>query len=340
MKLLVNTGLDRQSWDQFILQHPEGNLLQSWAWGDFQGSLGHPIWRFRVVDEKDETISQLLAIKLALGFGKFILYTPREILINRSAPAHTQHQAMELIVNKIKELGKTEGLILWRTDPPLRAADTAALSIYKAFGFAKSKKEVQPRVNWVVKIDAKLNNLLASMKPKTRYNIRLAERKGIRVIVSKNPDDIRIFNQLNRETAARDKFVPYPDSYYKKQLENLGRAGELELIIAYFENTPVAAILVSFFGPRATYLHGASSSEHREKMANHAVQWQAFAEAQKMGCATYDLGGIDLNDEHPGWAGITRFKQGFGGGAVEYVGTLELPLSPFWYRLYKLLRGN
>ena len=178
------------------------------------------------------------------------------------------------------------------------------------------------------------------MKPKTRYNIRLAERKGIRVVISKNPDDIRIFNQLNRETTARDKFIPYPDSYYKKQLESLGRAGEIELIIAYFENIPVAAILVSFFGPRATYLHGASSSEHREKMANHAVQWQAFAEAQKMGCAIYDLGGIDLNDAHPEWAGITRFKQGFGGGEVEYVGTLELPLSPFWYRLYKLLRGN
>lgn len=340
MQLLINSSSDQADWDQFIQKHPEGNLLQSWSWGEFQEALGNPIWRFRVVDEKNETLSQLLAIKLALGFGKFILYTPREVLINRSASAHTQHQAMELIVAKIKELAKAERLILWRTDPPLKRTDTAALSIYKSFGFVSSQKSIQPRTNWLLAIDAKPTNLLAAMKPKTRYNIRLAEKKNVEVVRSRNNEDIRIFNQLNRETAIRDKFTPYSDNYYKKQLEILGRAGLMELLIAYWNNIPLAAVLIAHFGPHAVYLHGASSSEHREKMANHAIQWAAILEAQNKGCATYDLGGISWNNEDLAWAGITRFKQGFGGRAAEYIGTLELPLSPLWYRFYRVLRNH
>jgi peptidoglycan pentaglycine glycine transferase (the first glycine) len=340
MKILVNSGLDPQSWDQFILQHPEGNLLQSWAWGDFQAALNHPIWRLRVVDSDQNIIAQLLAIKLSLGFGKFILYTPREILINRSAPIQLQREAMELIVKKMKEIGKLAGAILWRTDPPLKNSDATALSIYKTFGFIRTKKSIQPSTNLVIDIAPGPSNLLTAMKPKARYNVRLAEKKGVRVITSKNSDDIRIFNQLNQETAVRDKFTPHLDNYYKKQLEILGKANHLELLIAYLGSTPLSAILVSHFANKATYLHGASSNEHREVMANHAIQWAAINSSQTKGCATYDLGGVDLTGEHPSWTGITRFKQGFGGEIVEYVGTLELPLSPLWYRFYKILRGR
>jgi peptidoglycan pentaglycine glycine transferase (the first glycine) len=340
MKLLVNSELDQTSWDQTILRHPEGNLLQSWSWGEFQHSLGHPIWRLRVVGDHNEILAQLLAIKLSLGFGRSIIYTPREVLINPAAPLQNQQQAMELIVTGLRRIAKAEQAVLWRTDPPLKNGDTTALSIYKKLGFIRSKKSVQPRVNWVVDISAGANNILAAMKPKTRYNIRLAEKHGVKVVVSKNPEDIRIFNQLNKETSTRDRFIPHSDNYYKKQLEILGGSGGMELLIAYLDNIPLAAILVSFFGPKAIYLHGASSDQHRELMANHAIQWQGLLEAQAKGCATYDFGGIDFNNEHPSWAGITRFKQGFGGRAVEYVGTLELPISPLWYRFYKLLRGR
>ncbi|MFA5270003.1 MAG: peptidoglycan bridge formation glycyltransferase FemA/FemB family protein [Patescibacteria group bacterium] len=340
MKLHTNTNFDPQGWDQFILRHPEGNLLQSWAWGEFQETLGNPVWRLQVIGSDDEVLAQLLALKLSLGFGKFIIYTPREVLINSSAPIQHQRDAMELIVKKMKEIGRVERAILWRTDPPLKNGDTTALSIYKALGFIRSKKSIQPQINWVLDITAGANNLLTAMKPKTRYNIRLAEKKGVRVVVSKNLEDIRIFNQLNKDTATRDGFTPHSDGYYKKQLETLGKNGELELLIAYLEQTPIAAILVSFFGNKATYLHGASSNEYREAMANHAIQWTAIQTAQVRGCATYDFGGIDLDGTHPSWTGITRFKQGFGGHAVEYVGVLELPLSRLWYRFYKILRGN
>jgi len=339
MRLLINTGLDPQSWDQFILRHPEGNLLQSWAWGEFQHHLGHPIWRLRVVGDSGEIFAQLLAIKLSLGFGKSIIYTPREVLINSAAPIQHQNDSMALIVQKVKEIGQQEQAILWRSDPPLKNSDTTALSIYKKLGFIRSKRSIQPQVNWVLDITAGANNLLTLMKPKTRYNIRLAEKKGVHVVTSKNSEDIRIFNQLNQATATRDGFTPHSDNYYKKQLETLGKDGGLELLVAYLEQTPVAAILVSYFGDKATYLHGASSNEHRETMANHAIQWAAIQSAQTKGCTTYDFGGIDVNNTHPSWAGITRFKQGFGGHPIEYVGTLELPIIPLWYRFYKLLRG-
>src|SRR3989344_1652552 len=219
MRLLINSISDQTSWDQFILRHPEGGLLQSWAWGEFQTSLGNPIWRLRVVGDRDEILAQLLAVKLSLGFGKFIIYTPREVLINNTAPIQHQRAAMELIVKKMKEIGTSEAAILWRTDPPLKNSDTTALSIYKTMGFILSPKTIQPKTNWVLDITAGANNRLASMRPKTRYNIRLAGKKGVRVAVSKNSEDIRIFNQLNQVTAARDGFTPHSDNYYKKQLE-------------------------------------------------------------------------------------------------------------------------
>lgn len=340
MRLLVNSGLDQASWDQFILRHPAGHLLQSWAWGDFQQGLNHPIWRLRVIDDSGVPLSQLLVLKLQLGFGKFVFYTPREVLVNSTAPIQHQREAMELTVNKLRELAKDESVILWRTDPPLTNADTTALSLYRTSGFIKSRRSVQPRANWIVSLDAGLENLLTEMKPKTRYNIRLSEKHGVKVVASKDPADIRIFNQLNSETANRDRFTPHSDGYYKKQLEVLGSTGTLELFIAYLGNTPLAAILVAYFGKHAFYLHGASSNQHREVMANHAIQWVAMQAAQSRGCTDYDMGGIDINNEHPSWSGITRFKQGFGGRAVEYVGTLELPLNKIWHRIYKLLRGN
>lgn len=336
MKLVVNQGSNENNWDNFLAEHPNSTVLQSWAWGEFQKSLGNTIWRFSVTDN-ERIIAQLLAIKLSIGFNKYIIYAPRDILINKLTPAHHQHQAIKLIIKKIKELAPKHNLILFRTEPPILRSDTTSLSIYKGLGFKLSKKTMQPADNLVIDISKSDIDILNSMKPKTRYNIKLAAKNQVAIKISNDINDLKIFTQLNQETSGRGQFKSHSHIYYVKQLEALGQADAMELIIAYWQDIPLSALLITYFGKTATYLHGASSWSHKDKMANQAAQWSAITSAKEKGLTRYDLGGVNQDNRHPNWEGITRFKKGFGGKVVEYIGALELPLDNTWYKLYKFI---
>jgi len=335
MELQINQGLEMQGWDYFVLQHPDGNLLQSWAWGEFQKDFGHPIWRLAVTDNGN-TLAQLLVIKIPLKLGWHIFYAPRAILINKTQPASHQHTAMKLIIDYLKNIALSEKVILFRTDPPLSSSDTTALSIYKSIGFLISPRSTQPKTNLWLDIRPKEPNLLLQMKSKTRYNIRLAEKHQIKVRVAQKPEEIAIFNNLIRTTSTRDGFHPHPENYYTQQFSTLDKYNIMSLLVAEYDGQPLATALVSFFGHTATYLHGASSNQHRDKQPTYALHWEIIKAAKQRDCTTYDLGGINLNDNHA-WAGITRFKLGFGGNIVDYIGNLELPLNKPWFKLYQLL---
>lgn len=335
MQITINTSPTRESWDSFVLAHPSGNLLQSWAWGEFQSALGNTIWRLQV-ESDGQTIAQMLITKLSLGFGKSLLYAPRDLLFNKLTPAHQQYEASKVLVEKVRNIANEESTILFRVEPPIFAGDATALAIYKSFGFVPSKKNIQPKRNAVLDITRNEENILASMKPKTRYNIKVAAKHGIKVVVSKNIADIGIFNRLNHETSSRNNFKSYSDSYYQKQLDVLGKNNTMSLLIAYDGTIPLAAILVSFFGKSAIYLHGASSRRGSEKMASYALQWEAIKLSKSKGCSEYDFGGV-VDEHHPSWFGITRFKEGFGTKFIEYIGALELPLNPLWFKIYRFI---
>ncbi len=336
MKLLINLTPTSSSWDAFVLNHPQGNLLQSWAWGEFQASIGNKVWRLQVSADA-QVITQLQIIKLHLGFGKHILYAPRDLLINKFAPAQNQPEAIKLLMGQIKQIASEESAILLRLEPPISKEDRASLSIYKSIGFLPSIKSLQPSRNLIIDILPAKDLILKAMKPKARYNIAISYKKGVQVVISSTLEAIKIFNQLNKETSFRNRFHSYSDNYYYQQLNILGHQHKLmTLLIAYWQDTPLASALITCFGKRAIYLHGASSKLHADKMASYALHWEAIKLAKSRGCSTYDLGGV-IDDRHPQWAGITRFKQGFGGEMVEYVGALELPFNPLWYKAYQLL---
>ena len=174
------------------------------------------------------------------------------------------------------------------------------------------------------------------MKQKTRYNIRLALKKGVHVRQSFSPQDVDAFLQLNRATTERDGFVAHEDDYYKTQTEILGRSGLLKLFVAEYSGEPLAVIVVAFHGKTATYLHGASGDKERNRMPTFAVQWEAIKEAQRLGLSWFDLHGVAATDEAEHmWAGITRFKLGFGAKRHSYMGALDLPLKKAWYSIYR-----
>ncbi len=312
-------------WNREILRM-NGGFLQSWEWGEFQRKTGCEPLRLRDA----ETGARAQMLKRPLPFGKFYWYCPRgplggaDFLCRHAAAAN--RKAVFLRVEPLESFTPRECPIM-----------------------PKSTAPVQPSQTLIVDLRREPEALLAAMHEKTRYNIRLAERKGVRVYpASGKADSFELFWELMGETASRDEFRAHGKTYYRRMLETLcgnPRDGSnetpwAELLFAEHDGRVLAANLMVYFGGVATYLHGASGSVRREVMAPYALHWQAMLRARDLGCRAYDFWGVapeGAGADHP-WAGISRFKRGFGGSDVKYPGAFDLPISRFWYRLYALAR--
>lgn len=349
MHLISDNSIDQTSWDSPLLQMPNASFLQSWAWGEFQKSLGNSIWRIQVVDQ-NEVIGQLLIIRLSLGLGKSILYGPRAQLFNTASPLPTQIEASKLLLQKVRELALQNHCIFVRIDPPVLDNDQASIKFYDALGFIHNQtKSIQPQYNQIISLGEDLRSVLAKAKSKTRYNIGLAQKylslQELRLTDAITPDIINNFISLTTKTASRHNFSSHSRSYYEKQISILAQYQMVDLLTAFApidmdhpkeNDTCLGSILVVYFGDTATYIHGASSDAHRYLMAPYLLHYEGIRHAQARGMASYDLGGVHPNPKHK-WFGITRFKQGFGGETIKYIGTLELPIDQLAYRLYRII---
>ena len=215
---------------------------------------------------------------------------------------------------------------------------------------------IQPPDTVLVDLTASLEEILARMKSKWRYNIRLAEKKGVQVRQA-SFEEIDVFYDLYKTTSQRDGIAIHHKDYYKDLLERGQKdsTSKVDLYIASYEDEPLAAIITLFAGKEAVYLYGASSNNHRNLMPAYLLQWKAMEAAKAAGCQVYDMYGIPPTDDenHPMY-GLYRFKTGFGGQVVHRPGSLDIPLSPlykfyvlgerlrnFWYkRVKKLLAGR
>jgi len=286
------------------------NFLQSKEWENFQKELGKHAFRL----EKN------LFIKNSLPFGKSYLYCP-----------NGPDKVGDGFIRKAKELAKKENAIFIRIEP-LEIKKTTNQKL-------KKSKSVQPPSTLMLDLTKSKEQLLTEMKPKTRYNIRLAEKKGVKIEVSTDPEKIEIFHKILSETTSRDQFRGHSKDYYKKMLKFFGEKGITKLYLAKYDGEYIAANIMCFFGNTADYLHGASSNKHREVMAPHLLQWQAITDAKKDSFKYYDFWGIAPDDspKHK-WAGVTRFKKGFGGEQIDYPGTFDVVISKWWYLIYKIMR--
>ncbi|MDD3481095.1 MAG: peptidoglycan bridge formation glycyltransferase FemA/FemB family protein [Patescibacteria group bacterium] len=194
-----------------------------------------------------------------------------------------------------------------------------------------------PKATQIIDITGEEDEIQGAMKSKTRYNIRLAGKKGVTVQVT---DDEDILCNLLSETAKRQKgYSPHPKEYYTKLVKDLARNDVAHIFVAYNKDlNPIAAILVSFFGEVATYLHGGFSDKDRNLMAPFLCQMEAIRYAKKKGCRYYDMWGVaETDNPSDPWAGITRFKEGFGGEKIVFPGAYDYVLNNFWYNTLTLL---
>jgi len=322
-----------------VAGRPDGHILQTSPWGALKARYDWSDARVGLNQEgKPRAGAQILFRQLPAGLGR-LAYVPKGPLVDWDDESQTRQ-----LVNALDEAARSRGAIALTFEPgmpdgPDQRERLRALDFHPAPFSA-----IQPRRTLVVDISADEDDILMEMKSKTRYNIRLAGRKGVTVREG-DTDDVSTFTQLLEATADRADFGIHPPSYYEGAYELFVPRGWARLLLAEVENEPVAGLMVFALPPRSWYFYGASSTAHREKMPTYLLQWEAIRWAKSLGCTTYDLWGVPdedrdvLEDEFTkrsdGLWGVYRFKRGFGGDLVRTVGAWDRVLAPVRYQLYQ-----
>jgi lipid II:glycine glycyltransferase (peptidoglycan interpeptide bridge formation enzyme) len=298
---------------------------------EFQESLG----RLTLEYEKEGISARI--IKHDLPFKKSYLYIPHGPEMDFNLMTGGFKNPVANFIKWLKETAKNENAIFVKIEP----ANDLIAQTFAERKFKKSKKEIQPSKTVILNLECDTQTTLDSMHHKTRYNIKVAEKHGVKIFES---DDAEIFWKLMEKTTARDKFSSHPKDYYFKLLNFFSRRNseiKTKLFLAKINNKPIAGAITLSYGDTAYYLHGASDYEFRGLMAPFLLHWHIINYFKKKGLKNYDLWGIDSKK----WPGVTRFKLGWigegnspAGRVIERPGSFDLPISKLWYMLYKLFR--
>jgi lipid II:glycine glycyltransferase (peptidoglycan interpeptide bridge formation enzyme) len=310
-------------------------LFQSGFWGAFKEQFG---WRPHPLQlELADNVEKLLVLSRRLVPGFELAYVPYG-----PAGGEPDIGREDLLAGVARAAARVlpRATICIRFDLPWHRGGADGLPPPLACGprLRRSAAEVQPQSTVLIDLRPEEGALLAAMKSKTRYNIGLAERKGVRV----TEDDggrLADWYRLYQETARRDRITVHSLAYYRG-LFDLARvygagAPTLRLLLADVEGDVVAGIIVATRGGQAFYLYGASSDRQRNAMPNHALQWHAIRAARSAGCRTYDMFGIPASAD-PGdpMAGLLQFKTGFGGAVINRYGCYDAVLRPAVYAAF------
>lgn len=319
-------------WNQYIQSQPDAHLLQTGEWGELKAAFGwEPV---RIVDEKFGV--QILFRKLPLGFT--IGYIPK-LAVSAQQLAYSQQlwREIDLICKEHRAIFLKLEPDAWESQKP----ETWNVEL------RTSPHNIQPPRTIIVGMKGSEEEILARMKQKTRYNIRLAEKKGVTV---RAWDDIESFHKMLLLTGGRDGFGVHALEYYRRAYELLHPKQMGELLLAEFEGQLLAALFVARHGNRAYYLYGASTDEERNRMPTYLLQWEAMKWAKALGCEEYDLWGVPDEEEavleanfekrQDGLWGVYRFKRGFGGQLKRAAQAMDRVYNPLLYWAYLRFIGN
>lgn len=322
---------DADTWDAALRALPSPHLLQSWAWGEFKLRWGWAAerWLLRDAAGAPRAAVQVL-IRRIRRLPVCVLYVPK-------GPTVANEDAFDAALELLERRARTHRAIWVKIDGDPATSDGAALNRRRASliarGWRYSPVQVQFRNTMHTDLRQSDEALLAAMKPKTRYNVRLAERHGVRVrvITPIGDADARLLYEMYAETARRDGFIIRESAYYFDAWQSLGGVA----FVAEYDGQPLAGLVLLRFGDRAWYFYGMSRSVGREHMPSYVLQWVAMRWARDHGCALYDWWGApdQLDASDPMW-GVYRFKEGFGARFVEGLGAWDYAPSLLAYRVY------
>ncbi|HUH97148.1 MAG TPA: peptidoglycan bridge formation glycyltransferase FemA/FemB family protein [Anaerolineales bacterium] len=355
------------SWNQWVASAPHPHFLQTREWAQVKSKYGwqalYLVWRegsfqYAADDGSDplggsnpSTIrAACLVLKRTIfpgGFagGPCVLYCPKGPLLDWSDES-LRHR----VLDDLQAFARGQRAVFLKVDPEVvlgtgipqggLARDepngqVVRLELHHR-GWRFSMDQIQFKNTVLIDVSASDEELLARMKQKARYNIRLAERKGVTVRAG-TAADLPLLYQMYAETSVRDGFVIRAEAYYRTVWESFMRSAEpgAEPLIAEVSGEVVAAVFVFYFAGRAYYVYGMSRGTHREKMPNYLLQWEAMKRARSRGCLAYDLWGApdEFNEGDALW-GVFRFKEGLGGQVVRTLGAWDFAPRPLWYKMY------
>ena len=321
-----------EEYEAFVQAHPKGHFCQSRLWAKQK-----PDWDWQAVVSRDE--AGRIRGSMAILFRKLpmlpitMAYGCRGPVCDPEDPV----TAKELLLTAA-QLARMRKAAVLRIDPDIPGDCCAFANLADSLGFEKksgeNRDQVQPQHVFRLLLEGETEaSLLQKFHPKTRYNIRLAGRKGVEVRIC-GEEWIPAFSALMEETGERDGFVTRPAAYFSALLRNLGPHARLYL--AFYEEVPIAGAIAVRYGDKTWYLYGASSNRHRNKMPNYLLQWEMIRWALETGCRLYDFRGVSGGyGENAPMDGLCRFKAGFGGTPVTFLEERELVLRPIAHRILR-----
>jgi len=327
---------NKQEWNSLLLQLPAQHVLQSWQWGEFKTKYG---WEAdRILWEKDgkpvgaaQVLTRSIHLPL-LPSNLAVSYCPKGPLLDwEDVPVR------EKILDDLEAYSRTKKSIFLKIDPniPIDSGISDALPDYfPLHGWRAPAEQIQFRNTLLVDLSPSEEELLANMKQKTRYNIRLAGRKGVTIRTGSHAD-LDLLYTMYAETALRDSFAIRHREYYQDAWGAFIQEGLAQPFIAEVEGEPVAAAILFHFAGTALYMYGMSRSIHRKLMPTYLIQWEMIRWAKQHDCHTYDFWGAPDSPEKsdPMW-GVYRFKSGFNPSPLYTPGAIDYPVQPVLYQLY------
>jgi len=337
VRLVRLTDTDRDRFDRFVTDWPTGDVLQTWAWGDLKAKSGWRPYRFAITHGEDWIGTVLILGRKLPKLPLQLLYAPRGPVMDFS-----NRDLVRQVTQLLKEWGKKNGGFMLKVDPPEES--TIAHESLLSAGFLKVQSVgfggTQPKCVMQLDLGPTEDELMAKFHQKWRYNIRLAEKKGVAVDIDAGRDELKTFYELLMETCKRDGFLVRSQAYFEDMWDLLAPRGEIKLAITRYEGEPVSGALCYLLGDRAWYTYGSSSNRHRNVMPNHLMQWRLIQWAKAAGCRWYDFRGVSPKtgegDTH--LDGLNRFKEGFSPRFVEYIGDYDLVINPTVYWLWEKAR--
>jgi peptidoglycan pentaglycine glycine transferase (the first glycine) len=353
MKPFLGTS---SSWNELIASLPLAHLLQTWEWSQVKNKYGWQAFPFTWQAESGQTIAAAMVLKRRFPVGGFakkmcVLYIPKGPLLDWNDTLLRSQ-----VLNDLRSYAKQAGAIFIKMDPDVAlgtgvpgAQDSTenpdglvVRSEFEKQGWKFSKDQIQFRNTVLINLTPEEDRLLGKMKQKTRYNIRLAQKKGVTVRTG-TVDDLPLLYKMYAKTAVRDGFLIREEGYYQtvwrifmaNPYPTAGSQPFTEPLIAEVDGEPVAAVSMFYFAGQAIYLFGMSSETHREKMPNYLLQWEAMRRAKSLGCRMYNMWGApDEFSERDGLWGVFRFKEGLGGTVSRTIGAWDHTPNPMLYHMY------
>lgn len=318
---------NKSDWEEFLVAQNPNTFLHSWNYGEMQEKLGEKVIRFGCYED-DVLVGIAMGVSVTAKRGKFLFCPHGPIVVNNDS-AKT-----EALILALKNYAQGIGSAFLRTSP-LELQNTENSELYKKLGMRPAPMHMHAETMWVLDIKPTEDELLKGMRKTTRNLVRRAERDGVKIRISRDVKDLDVFEQVYKETADRENFIGFSRKYLEAEFNALINDRQVFLVFAEYQGDVISTALITVYGNTGFYHQGASTRKWPKVPGAYLLQWEIIRELKRLGKERYNFWGIAPTEDskHP-WAGLSLFKQGFGGYREDYLHAQDLPLKPAYWLTY------